>query len=58
MYVIEDKMGRFLTDAMLWSKNLQLAFLYSAKKNALQRSLPCNDERVFEVKLVLGKQVK
>ena len=60
MYVIEDKKGRFYTpwSKSGWTKNLWPAYKYTTKKRALKECAKDKGERVFEVHLVLGKQVK
>lgn len=58
MYVIEKK-GRFFVRTSLdggYSKSLNRARLYDTKADAIRWCGP--GERVFEVKLTLGKQVK
>lgn len=58
MYVIEDKKGRFLNDAWKWSKILKNARQFNTKRRAILHCWAERGERVFEVKMVLGKQVK
>lgn len=60
MYVIEDKKGRFYCGSImtLWTRAIDRATLYNKKKSALLNHRPEDGERVFEVKLVLGRQVK
>ena len=60
MYVIEDKKGRFWSGVYNsgWVRSLQKATRYRDKICAIENCNKANGERVFEVELVLGKQVK
>lgn len=57
MYVIEDKKGRFWAREAFgrWTRNLDRALLFTTKTMIVNEA---KGERVFEVKLVLGKQVR
>jgi hypothetical protein len=60
MYVIEDKKGRFFTPwtTRKGTRDLWVAYKYTSKKRALKECARHEGERVFEVHLTLGKQVK
>lgn len=58
MYVIEDRRGRFWDGSAMnsWTTSLQRAETFTRKREACTFLKP--GERVFEVELVLGKEVK
>ena len=58
MYVIKDKKGRFWNGSAKnpWTKSIRRAEKFDTKREACYRLAP--GERVFEVKLVLGKQAR